>query len=64
MQRTETPVELPKQDAEARTPAAASGLRLIDPSDFKFIGGGAPRGGWPAAESLVEDPLSAPRGGW
>ena len=33
----------PTQPAQ---PAAPAGLRAIDPADFKFIAGGAPRGGW------------------
>jgi hypothetical protein len=74
MLRTKTLVQTSKTVAE--TPAVASGLRAIDPADFKFIGGGAPRGGWLDAGSattngviLSEDAstalgVAAPRGGW
>jgi len=64
MQRTEIPVQPPKTEA-AQALAPASGPRLIDPSEFKFIGGGAPRGGWlDAATVKTTDEVSAPRGGW
>lgn len=52
MLRTKTPVQNPQtlsQD-QLQAPALACGLRAIDPADFKFIGGGAPRGGWLDAE--------------
>lgn len=51
-------------------PAAAAGLQVIDPADFKFIGGGAPRGGWLEAEVVAattdttDETVAAPRGGW
>ena len=72
MLRTKTTVQFPQ--TAAKTPAVASGLRAIDPADFKFIGGGAPRGGWLDAEVpetgviLSEEStalgVAAPRGGW
>jgi len=58
------------QDATP-APAAVAGPQAIDPADFKFIGGGAPRGGWPDTESVVVSTdtadttaVAAPRGGW
>jgi hypothetical protein len=65
MQRTLQPTRTstaPTQDAHR-----AAGPRPIDPADFKFIGGGAPRGGWvdPTTTTVAaSDTVSAPRGGW
>ena len=59
----------PTQPAQ---PAAPAGLQATDPADFKFIAGGAPRGGWTSSSGTTtfdrtdttELALAAPRGGW
>jgi hypothetical protein len=43
---TPNPSSTPDQPVPAPVPARAFGPRPIDPADFKFIGGGSPRGGW------------------
>lgn len=65
MQRDQHPPRTPI--APAQDAHRTGGPRLIDPADFKFIGGGAPRGGWvdPTTTTVAaSDTVSAPRGGW
>ena len=43
-----------------------SGLTLIDPKDYKHVGGGSPRGTWAATSSTSTSAktVSSPRGTW
>jgi hypothetical protein len=63
MQTTSTPA--PMQLASTHSTDAAAGPRLLDPSEFQFVSGGAPRNGWlaPVAATTVVT-SAAPRNGW
>jgi hypothetical protein len=57
---TPNPSSTPDLPASAAAPVRALGPRPIDPADFKFIGGGSPRGGWPdPTTTATTSPTSA-----
>ncbi len=55
----------PVQQPAARPAETTTGPRPLDPSEFQFVSGGAPRNGWlaPVTTTAVVTP-AAPRNGW
>jgi hypothetical protein len=59
MQRT-TSTPAPQQAGQQDN--APKGPTPLDPSDFKLVVGGSPKGGWPL--DTTSDVYPSPKGGW